>query len=209
MKALTLSTFSLFFLAVSACSSLPEEKRTKWSDKNMRLAIDGEWVSAEDLARVTHAMVKADRWIVVDRGPGFKSVTREQNLEHRETADRFENKAKYAQWKKLLGVGAIVIPHVDCRLRENVFSKRRTKICNQFLTLVDSNTAEILISAAYEESTSEFAVPSWDSVVQSLGDEYPKKFIEIEKSKRLMDYEKQSEEIGLREERNNEVDVPK
>lgn len=202
--ALSLSV--LFLLAMATgCSSV--ETRTVWSDKGMRVMLDPDSVEAKDYIRATTAVVQSGKWTVVDRRNAFQAIKKEQEREHRQESDRFDNKEKFAHWQKLYGIGSVIIPYADCRLRENVFSKRRSKVCYLTMTIADANTAEIIASVESEESSSEFDTPDWKRVVDKLCDAYPDAFKQYTESKRLQDYRKESETRAVAEQRKNEVDI--
>ncbi len=197
--------YLIFLLVLAACSS--ENTRLKTTDKSMRVMIDPDSVTDGDYMRVQMELVQSDKFIVVDRGPGYRSVKREQEREHRQDNERFENKAKYAQWGKMYGVGAVILPFTDCRIKQNVFTGRRSKRCHEYLQIIDSNTTEIIASVSADESCSEFDTAEWHDVVEKLVDAYPTRFEEFKKSKRLISYEAESEQIAVKEQEKNERDM--
>ena len=189
-------------VVLSACSST--EVRTKFTDKNMRLMVDPDKVDEAQHVRLQTALVKTDRWTVIDRKDGFSAIKKEQDREHRNDSDRFSDQEKWAQWGQLYGVGAILVPHVDCYLKQNLFSPRLSKHCVQFLRLVDANTAEVILAVEGSSSSVESDTPDWYETVEKLGEEYPTQFTEEKISERLIRYKKQSEARAIAQKPNTE-----
>lgn len=194
----------LFILAIilSACSS--KEVRTKFTDKNMRLMIDPDKVDEAQHVRLQTALVRSDRWTVIDRKDAYSAIKKEQDREHRQDNDRFSDEEKWAQWGQLYGVGAILVPHVDCYLTQNLWTLRYSKHCVQFLRLVDANTAEVVLAVEGKSDAPEHDTPDWYDLVEKLGDEYPEFFSEVKISERLERYKKQSEQRAIAQKKNNE-----
>jgi hypothetical protein len=198
MRILIISSLVL----LSACSST--EVRTKFTDKNMRLMVDPDKVDEAQHVRIQTALVKADRWTVIDRKDGFSAIKKEQDREHRNDSDRFSDQEKWAQWGQLYGVGAILVPHVDCYLKQSLFTPRLSKHCVQFLRLVDANTAEVILAVEGESSSVESDTPDWYEVVEKLGEEYPRQFTENKISERLRRYKKESEKRAIAQKQHTE-----
>lgn len=162
IPALTLVTAILLFAGCTPAA------RTKWNDKNMRVMVDPESLSASQYARAVDALVSYNRWTIVDRGPGLQAVKREQEMETEvgsgDFPPRFEDREKWAQWGKLWGVGAVAIGHADCYLHPsfwNFIRERRVYTrCEQFLTLIDANSAEVLASGR--------AIAEGDNVLEKI-----------------------------------------
>lgn len=189
-------------LLLSACSS--KEVRTKFSDKNMRLMIDPDKVDESQHVRLQTALVKSDRWTIVDRKDAYSAIKKEQEREHRQENDRFSDSEKWSHWGQLYGVGAILVPHVDCYQRQNLFSARLSKVCSQFLRLVDANTAEVILAVEANSTSTDFETPDWNEAVERLGDAYPEFFTETKISERLERYKKLSEQRALAQKELNE-----
>ncbi|MGE0634516.1 MAG: hypothetical protein AB7O96_19020, partial [Pseudobdellovibrionaceae bacterium] len=75
MKIKSITLF-LMTIAMVGCSSTPE-KRTKFSDKNMRLMIDPASITPENYARLQTALVSQDMWVVLDRAAGLEAIKKE------------------------------------------------------------------------------------------------------------------------------------
>jgi hypothetical protein len=192
-------------MIVSACAS-QEDTRTKWTDKGMRVMLDADSVDEQNYIRATTAVVKSDKWTVVDRRNAFEAIKKEADREHRQDEERFENKAKWLQWGKLYGIGSVIVPYTDCWLTRNRFTKNETKHCRLSLTLADSNTAEIIVAVEAEQSCSPSETPDWTEAVEKLADAYPEKFVEHQKSKRIQAYENESEKLAIIQQGKNEID---
>ena len=74
-------------LIISSCSS--PEKRTKFSDKTMRIFLYPRSLKSNDYVRLQSALIKADVWTVLDRRDGYTATLREQERQHRHKSDRF------------------------------------------------------------------------------------------------------------------------
>ncbi|NBW99613.1 hypothetical protein EBR03_08585 [bacterium] len=166
--------------------------------------VDPDKVDEAQHVRLQTALVKTDRWTVIDRKDGFSAIKKEQDREHRNDSDRFSDQEKWAQWGQLYGVGAILVPHVDCYLKQNLFSPRLSKHCVQFLRLVDANTAEVILAVEGSSSSVESDTPDWYETVEKLGEEYPTQFTEEKISERLIRYKKQSEARAIAQKPNTE-----
>lgn len=194
------SLLMLLVLMLGACASEP---RTKFSDKSMRVMIDPDSIDENNYAEIQSALTQNGTFQVVDRGAGFKASKNEQQRLHRDESDRFENKQKYAHWGKLYGVGAVLIAHTQCINKGSAFvSDRNFLFCKQHLTLVDSNTAEVIASSSAEnEGPSSFdpipMTPDWNDAVTGLVDNYPKTFKEQKLSKTLVEYQDLSEQNAI------------
>lgn len=204
---LSLLSFALIGFALSACShSVP---RTKWSDKNLRVMIDPTQVDKDNYAKLQKALVQSGNFTVVDRGPGWNAIKKEQERLHRNEEDRYADKEKWAHWGKLYGVGSIVVPHTECtRVTSGGFFKPGPRMrCMQLLSIVDANTGEVVVMIE-NESIGErmeniygnnYHSPEWDESVGKLVDAYPKKFSEEAYHPILENYRKLSEEEAIRQ----------
>lgn len=187
------------------CST--SEKRTKWTDKNMRLMIDPDSIGAGDYVSVQTAFVKQGSFTIVDRSSGFKAIKSEQERTHRNEEDRYAAKERWSQWGKLYGVGAIVVGHSQCYRAKPWFSQYSTvNRCKQFLSLVDSNTGEVIVavdgeidSPATVDGGSFSTPPDWTETVEKLIEIYPKDFKPQYYSDKLENYRAVSEEEAKRQ----------
>ena len=201
--------FLLSIFLFSACSSMP---RTKWTDKNMRVFIDPDSVDAENYVRIQQAIVSSQKFVVIDRAVAFEAVKKEQERLHQgQSANRFEDKEKFALWGKLFGVGAIIVAHAQCERRAAWWNPANNHVvCQQFLSMVDANTGEVFLAVEGENSGPVMAslpsnVPDWKGTVERLLDEYPKEFERHSATKVLVDYQDLSKESAIRQkEQHNE-----
>lgn len=192
-----LASLVLAFL-ISSCST--NEPRTRYSDKNMRIMLYPDTISADHFARIQTSLVRSDVWSVLDRSQGLKAVKKEQDTIHRSESDRYDDREKYAHWGKLYGVGAIVVAHAQCTNKANKWnvSELRT-YCQQFLNLVDSNTGEVVLGVEAESDAEYGMTPDWNEVTKKLADEYPKYFTKEKVTERLERYKEESKERAIRE----------
>lgn len=187
--------FVCMALLVAGCAS---QKRTKWTDKTMRVMIDPDSISAEHYVKISSALVRSGKFVVVDRSAGFNAIKREQERTHRHDVDRFADREKYAHWGKLYGVGGVVVAHADCHHREGTFTGRY-KLCKQYVAIMDTNTAEVIAVAEGESDgdAGDDTVP-WDDVVADLEVAYPKYFEKDRTEAKLEEYKQLSKEEALR-----------
>jgi len=187
---------------IFACSSMP---RTKWSDKNMRIYVDPDSIDAENYVRIQQALVQSHRFVVIDRATAFEAIKKEQERLHRTQADRFEDRQKYSMWGKLLGVGSVVVGHVQCENKASWWNSTNNHlVCQQFLSMVDANTGEVFLAVEGENSGPVISslphmVPDWKDTVEKLLEEYPKEFEQRSASKTLLDYEEVAKENAIRQ----------
>lgn len=195
----------LFF---TACSSPPI--RTKWSDKNLRVALDADSVSTDDYVSIQTALVKEGRFMVIDRNIGYKAIKTEQERLHRKEEDRYSDKEKWAQWGKMYGVGAIVWAHAQCYRTTKFFTASLyTTVCKQYLSLVDANTGEIIAAIDNEADSpakadnfgsESFKVPTdWTIAVEKFVDAYPKDYKPQYYTDGIKNYQNLSEEEARRQ----------
>ncbi len=194
MKTLTKLTLISAALLAVGCST--KEKRTKWTDPVMRVMIDPDTIDTHNYVRITNALIKNGKFIVIDRGAGYLAARKEQERLHLDKVDRFDDKEKYAHWKKLYGVGGIVIAHSQCQRASSMFRNFYLKCLNS-LAIVDSTTGEVITTA---EGISEVQndVPEWHEVVGELADTYPKNYEVSKDSERLLEYKDISKEEAIR-----------
>lgn len=174
--------------------------RTKWTDKTMRVMIDPDSIEAEHHVLIQRALVESGKWYVVDRSKGFKAIKAEQERNHRTEEDRYADREKWSHWGKLYGVGGIVVASAQCKKEQGWFIGRWYQVCRQFLSIVDSNTGEVItaIETKAESDEADF-YPQWDDAVAKLNDSYPSHFTPSKTSKRLEDYKDLSGEEAQRQ----------
>ncbi|WII72158.1 hypothetical protein QJS83_16975 [Bdellovibrio sp. 22V] len=205
-----MASFVLSVVLISGCSSPP--KRSVWSDKNMRVFIDPDSVSSQDYVEISNELVKSGRFMVIDRAQGFRAVQREQERLHRVQADRFENKEKYAIWGKMFGVGAIVVGHSQCYRRKpwiSFSSAPYLNSCSQYLSLIDSNTGEVILSVDGKDEqpapgnnwgSESFTPPqNWANIVDKFVNSYPENYKPAYYSESMMKYRDQAEQEALKQ----------
>lgn len=189
-------------LIIFSCSSNPI--RTKWADKNMRISVDCDSINTDDCVNIQTALVKEGRFMVVDRNVGYKAIKSEQEKLHRKEADRYSDKEKWAMWGKMYGVGAIVVAHSQCYRSQKFFTlSLYTTTCKQYISLVDSNTGEIIAAVDHEEDSpatgnnfgsESFKTPvSWQIAVEKFVDAYPKDYKPQYYSEGIVNYQKEAE----------------
>ena len=145
----------------------------------MRIMVEPRFIDKAQYARLVDAFVASERWTVVDRRDGFESIRQEQQREHgaleagdSNNPDRFQDNQKWAQWGKFWGVGAVAVAYPDCylKVKRNIplFGKRQLyKRCDQFISLVDTNTGEVLASGRATEDGSGIAIEEIQKALKS------------------------------------------
>lgn len=196
MKIQILLLTGISILMVGCSSSI---KRTKFTDKNMRVMIDPASVSPEEHVRIQHALVASNNWVVIDRARGMKAIQKEQERLHRDQVDRYDDKQKWAHWGRLYGVGAVVIGHAQCSRKLTFFRTSAYQDCQQYLTLVDANTGEVIVAIENRGDFDEELGATWDEAVAKLNNAYPQDYrSQGLKHEKLVIYEDESQERAVR-----------
>lgn len=181
-----------------------KKPRTKYTDKSMRVMIDPDSINESHYARIQHALMKSDKFMVVDRSAGLNAVKKEQERLHRNESDRFDDKEKWAHWGKLYGVGAIVAAHAQCHRVYSWWTKGVKLECYQRLALIDANTGEAFVTAeATNDGPSsrdqDYIMPDWDDAVDELVSNYPEHFQPDQYNEEVAHYQDVSNEHAQRQ----------
>ncbi|WP_413944431.1 CsgG/HfaB family protein [Bdellovibrio sp. HCB-162] len=182
-------------LAFVGCAS--KEKRTKFSDKSMRIMIDSASISAKEYAKLQTALVKNGAFIVLDRAKGLKAIKEEQDMLHRKSIDRFEDREKFAIYGKLYGAGAVVVANVQCK--DISYWTGMGHECQQSINLMDTSTGEVITAVDNIVKTDWGTTAQWDDTVTKLVEAYPKDFKSQPITARLMEYKAESQEEAQRQ----------
>lgn len=191
----------IFMLAtvIAGCASTP---RTKWTDKTMRVLIDPDSIEANHYVRIQQSLVASGKWFVVDRASAFRAIKKEQNQIHREETDRYSDKEKFSHWGKLYSVGGIVVAKAQCTNKQTWFVGKHYLHCLQYISIVDSNTGEVIVAIEAEsdgESGETEIAPSWEDAVAKLNNAYPANYQPNKDSQILTDYKELSAEEAKRQ----------
>lgn len=189
LRTLWYVSLPIFGLTLSGCAG--KTPRTRWTDKTMRVAIDPASIDANNYVRIQQALVESGKWVVVDRAMAFNAIRHEQERLHRTDSDRFADREKFAIWGRMLGVGGVVVAHAQCSSKGSFWTEARYQHCHQFLSIVDSNSGEVIATSENEEdgATSEESIaPPWDETVARLNAAYPKHFEPRRDQKPLEEY---------------------
>lgn len=200
-ERLKLALLAFMVLAVGFTTGGCATARTKWTDKSMRVMINPDGISAKHYVRIQQALVESGKWVVVDRGMGYDAIKKEQEREHREQTDRFLDSEKFAHWGKLYGVGGIVVAHAQCVQKDGIF-KKNFPVCRQYLSIVDSNSGEVIAAVEDESEGSSYdydLAPSWEDAVVKLNSAYPTHYEPNRDHKILRDYKELSKEEATRQ----------
>lgn len=191
--------FIVLYLVTGCAGKTP---RTKWTDKTMRIAIDPASIDADNYVRIQQALVESGKWVVVDRAMAFNAIKHEQERLHRTDSDRFEDREKYALWGKMLGVGGVIVAHAQCSRKGSFWTEGHYAHCQQFLSIVDSNTGEVIATAEDQQDGSnseEEIAPPWDDAVAKLNSNYPKNY-ELNKNHQILEtYKDVAKEEAIRQ----------
>jgi len=194
----SLKTLILLAVGIGLVGCASVEKRTKYTDKNMRIMIDPASVNPDTYAKIMYSLQATEMWTIIDRSNAFEAIKHEQEELHRTAIDRYEDKEKWAQWGKLYGIGAVVVGHNQCRHTTKTFRGRVLK-CQQYLTIVDANTGEVIAAVANDAYSDPTEYPSWDDAAEKLAAAYPKDFSSKPNSERLEMYKLESKEAAQRQ----------
>jgi len=197
MKNLIIIGLLLSF--TSGCAT----SRTRYSDAQMRIAIDARSIDKKHHDKLLTAVKSGEReWQVIDRAAGFRFTIEEQDREHgKKTADRFLAEDKYAHWGKLYGVGAVLIASAECQDQKGLFNSRYMR-CDQHLRLVSTRTGEVIIAVSYTEdgptarTYHKLRSPEWNEIVEKMNEVYPEKFETNEINDELKEYRTESARIA-------------
>lgn len=174
--------------------------RTKWTDKTMRVMIDPDSIEAEHHVLIQRALVESGKFFVVDRSKGFKAIKSEQERTQRTEEDRYADKQKWSHWGKLYGVGGIVVASAQCKKEQGMIFGGWYKICRQFLSIMDTNTGEVITAIEHRAESDEVDFyPPWDEAVAKLNNAYPANFKPSQPSKQIEFYEDLSAEEAQRQ----------
>ena len=183
----------LLLLITTACST----QRTKFSDKNMRVMINPDGLTEVEYMDIQNRLVEIGTFTVIDRSRAIEAIKKEQNEIHMDNRDRYENREKFAHWGKLYGVGSVIVAHSDCQNRPNAWRVNELRnYCRLFISLVDANTGEVLVSANDEYKAEFQQRPSWEDAVVKLTEAYPKYFSEHKLDNKLIEYKNESEKLA-------------
>lgn len=156
--------------------------------------VDPANTNGMDLISVQSALVRNGAFTVIDRSDGFQSIKREQNNLHILETNRYDNREKFAHYGRMFGVGAVIVAKAQCRTVPSFWIREKmVRQCDLFLHLVDANTGEIISAAKDKEETPDGQYPTWDRIVSSLVDNYPRDFRPSPIKKPLLDYKADTE----------------
>ena len=201
MKSMNVILMFVIGSSMVGCASM---KRTKWTDKNMRVAVDCQRLDDAQCAQLKYSIVNTGAFTVIDRDAGMVAIQREQERMHRKQIDRFDDKEKWSHWGKMYGVGSIIIANVQCQQENNFWNMAQNRQrCQQNLALVDTNTGEVLVAVRGENTGTSsydrsYMVPDWDDTVETLVSKYPKKFMDKQQyEKSVVQYQAVSKEHAV------------
>lgn len=163
----------------------------------MRVMINPEGLSEVEYMDIQNKLVEAGTFTVVDRARAIRAIKIEQNEIHVDNKDRYEDREKFAHWGKLYGVGSVIVAHSDCQNRPNAWRVNELKnYCRLFVSLVDTNTGVVMVSASDEYKAEFMQRPSWEGAVEKLTEAYPKYFESEKLHDRLLEYKDESAKLA-------------
>lgn len=161
------------------CSTTMNKKNSP----EYRVMIDPESIDSGNYANLVSTLQDSNAFYIIDREKGFSAAMREQNMAHMAMKGRFDSKEKWALWKKLWGVGAVIVAKTKCQDRTGFWHATFYERCNQTLTAVDTSTGLVLASHThvYEGDTADYKLPQdWTEVVEEFVKKMPKKVDDFE-----------------------------
>lgn len=160
--------------------------RTRTSDPVFRVTIDTETMSDQAYSRLQKALVKSDKFVVVDRSHGFKAIAHEQEIQHGTT--RFGVNEKYALWGNMYGVGGIFIGTQQCEVHQNFWGSQYLH-CIQNLSLVNATTGEVMAMSEVAFNSDGGLQPEWTDAVNDVVDNYPRIFNDLNDLHKTIKYD--------------------
>ena len=133
--------FVLFAFLAVGCASAPKSKFT-WQDREARIMIDPTGIPAEHFTMIKDALMKSDRFVVIDRPSDPGSIGREKAK-----IDPDSQASRWKEWSRKFDVGGVLVAHVQCRKMEADF------YCHQYLAVKNADTGELIAVAEGENST--------------------------------------------------------
>jgi len=160
-------------VVMTGCSSV--RIRTKYTDPAHRVMILPSSITEESYNQIMASMMDSNKFIIVDRGRGFKALKKEQTMIHKEEGDRFDNAEKYSRYGKLYGVGAVIVASQNCQKIPGVWTQIKRTDCRQYMSAIDTSTGEVITSVQrLEEGESMMVNPTWDNTVEAFNERFPK-----------------------------------
>lgn len=153
---------------VSGCATGP---KFSWTDKGARLIIDPTGIKAEHYAMIQDALVRTDRFVILERPTEVGEIKAELSQ-----VPSDNDKARWAVWAKKQGIGGVVVAHVQC-YNKKPFLKGWKQYCHQYVAIMNPTSGDVLAAAedTNEEDTGvgyQYIVPSWEDVVGQLSSKY-------------------------------------
>lgn len=190
------------------CSSHP---RTKWTDPNMRILVDGDGLESSDYVRIVNALQASGKWFVVDRRDGLRAIFKEQKMIHRDRPDQFKDEEKYAIYGRLYGVGGVVIGRSQCNYHPGFWSNYTH--CIQNLAIISTISGQVIATAEGENDDAEMnwngdirIASDWADTVDELNHNFPKEYeqLKYDDNMRLFRQEAKEEAVRQKVERAND-----
>lgn len=179
-------------------------KRTKDSDKTLRVMLDVKNLTQSEYAAIKQALFESKHFYIVDRERAFDAIKAEQSNQYVKEPQRYDRTQKYAQIGKLYGAGGVVIATSKCQGYESMqnvayFAFHLATVgmfdkitCTQFLELVDTATGEVMASIKNTAKKADNDVQNWSESVTMLIDAYPKYFEADSRHERLSVYQNET-----------------
>lgn len=188
---------NLLLISILLVSAACSTTRTKFSDKNMRVMINPEGLSEVEYMDIQSQLVNIGTFTVIDRSRGIQAIKKEQKEMHVTEKDRYADREKFAHWGKLYGVGSVIVAHSECQNRANAWNRGELRnYCRLFISLIDTNTGEVMISANGEDKAEFMQRPSWEDTVEELVGKYPEYFESDKTHDKLNEYKDESAKLA-------------
>lgn len=163
----------------------------------MRVMINPEGLTEVEYMDIQTQLVQTNMFTVVDRSRGIQAIKKEQREQHVTEKERYEDREKFAHWGKLYGVGSVIVAHSECQNRPNAWRVNEIKnYCKLYISLIDTNTGTVMISARGEEKAEMMQRPDWEETVEKLVKAYPEYFESDKTHDKLNEYKDESAKMA-------------
>jgi hypothetical protein len=170
-------------LLVTGCAST--QRKFSWTDKASRLMVDPAGIPAEHYSMIQDALIRSDRFVVIDRPAELDTLIREA-----EATNPDLRKTRWKDWEKKYDIGGVVVAHVQCQKKYKGDQTYADNLCHQFLAIMDSSTGKEVAVVEGENSAPaavsyEYLVPDWEEIAGKLAKQFDKHQAQLAEKREL------------------------